>query len=37
MLNILNKINEPEDLKKIAEESLNKLAGEVRKVIHTRY
>ena len=33
MLNILNKINEPEDLKKLSEESLNKLAGEVREVL----
>ena len=33
MLSILNKINEPKDLKKLSKEELNKLAEEIREIL----
>ena len=33
MLNVLNKINEPKDLKSLSEDELNKLAEEIREIL----
>ena len=33
MLNVLNKINEPRDLKSLSEDELNKLAEEIREIL----
>ena len=33
MLNVLNKINEPKDLKNLSSEELNKLAEEIREIL----
>ena len=35
MLNILNKVNEPKDLKDLSLDELNQLAGEIRENVHT--